>query len=141
MRKVKCPYCEQPAKLVTGDTIYPHRPDLRWKLFWLCRPCDAYVGCHLSGDGTSPFGTMANAELRAARIKAHAAFDPIWKEEYMPRRKAYSWLADQLGIHPKHCHISWFDLETCQRVPAICDRFTQSSSSFKLTLAFLKQTL
>ena len=28
---ITCPYCQQPAALVAGDVIYPHRPDLAGK--------------------------------------------------------------------------------------------------------------
>ena len=41
---LKCPYCGKDAALVTGDKIYPHRPDLYDRNFWLCTACDAYVG-------------------------------------------------------------------------------------------------
>lgn len=75
---VICSYCNKPAELVTGKEIYPHRPDLYPKKFWRCRPCTAYVGCHKPnagyGDGTRPLGRLANAELRAAKSAAHAAF-------------------------------------------------------------------
>jgi hypothetical protein len=85
-----CPYCEQPAGLVDGTRVYPHRPDLGHKRFWLCGPCDAYVGCHAEGawawvdgrrttsDGTWPLGRLADAELRRAKSAAHRAVDPLW---------------------------------------------------------------
>lgn len=38
---VICDYCDKPAELVTGAEVYPHRPDLHHKKFWLCKPCDA----------------------------------------------------------------------------------------------------
>ena len=73
---IKCPYCEKVPELVTGDKVYPHRKDLYSKWFWRCEPCNAYVGCH---PGTkNPLGTLANQELRAWRLQAHHAFDPIW---------------------------------------------------------------
>ena len=43
---VKCPYCDREPLLVKGDVIYPKRQDLVNNLYWLCKPCDAYVGCH-----------------------------------------------------------------------------------------------
>lgn len=46
MSELTCPYCGKPAQLVGGDVIYPHREDLHEKKFWLCTPCNAYVGCH-----------------------------------------------------------------------------------------------
>jgi len=64
---MKCDYCQQQAKLVTGDIIYPHRPDLYSKKIWHCEPCRAWVGTH---KGTvKPLGRLANAELRSHHAK------------------------------------------------------------------------
>ena len=116
MRKVNCPYCKKDAELVNGERIYPHRPDLFAKMFWLCEPCNAYVGTHSNSDNNKPLGRLANADLRRAKTAAHAAFDPLWKEGYMSRTKAYAWLARRLHIHIQKCHIGMFDLDTCYRV-------------------------
>ena len=48
---VTCPYCSRRAMLVTGQVIYPHRPDLHDLNFWLCDHCKAYVGTHKAGLG------------------------------------------------------------------------------------------
>lgn len=118
MYKLNCPYCNAPAKLVSGKEIYPHRADLFKKSFYQCEPCDAYVGCH---PGTiKPLGRLANAELRKAKSAAHAAFDPIWKNSVMPRSNAYQWLAHKLGIEKHKCHIGMFDVETCKKTIVIC---------------------
>ncbi len=116
-----CEYCGQLAKLVTGNTIYPHRMELSKLNFWLCETCDAYVGCHKPNAkyniiGTEPLGRMANAELRAARTNAHEAFDPMWKSKKMTRTKAYSILAKFLKIKDVDCHIGNFDVEQCNRI-------------------------
>lgn len=120
---VTCAYCNKPAELVGGEEIYPHRPDLYQKKFWRCRPCKAYVGCHKPdvgyGDGTRPLGRLANAELRAAKSAAHAAFDPVWQEGVVKRGSAYAWLAEKLGIQAKQCHIGEFDVDQCKRVVQI----------------------
>lgn len=111
---VNCPYCSAPARLTDGAEMYPHRPDLSDKKFYKCDPCGAYVGCHR---GTvTPLGTLANAETRQARGRAHAVFDPIWKGGHMKRHKAYAWLSEQLGIEKDKCHIAMFDVDTCRRV-------------------------
>lgn len=119
-----CPYCKSSAELVTGAAIYPHRPDLSGLNFWRCKPCRAHVGCHQSdnnyGDGTRPLGRLANAELRAAKQAAHAAFDPLWKSQTMRRRSAYRWLAGQLGIPINCTHIAEFDLALCRQVVRVC---------------------
>lgn len=123
---IKCPYCGGDAHMVGGDVIYPHRPDLFEKKFWHCAPCNAYVGCHahnpkLSFTGNEPLGRLANAELRAAKSAAHAAFDPIWQDGHLASRKtAYAWLADKLNIHVDDCHIGEFDVEQCKLVEKIC---------------------
>ena len=114
----KCDYCGNDAKLVTGDIIYPHRQDLHAKHFWNCTPCKAFVGCHPNTD--KPLGRLANAELRRAKMAAHAAFDPRWREGQIKRASAYKWLAESLGIARKDCHIGMFDVDMCKRVVDVC---------------------
>lgn len=121
---MKCDYCSEPAEQVRGSVIYPHRRDLARKWFWRCIPCGAYVGCH-QGSGR-PLGRLANKQLRSAKQSAHAAFDPIWKSGRMKRGKAYSWLAKQLGIPKKHCHIGMFDVDMCSRVVEVCGKATEA---------------
>lgn len=117
---VSCPYCGKKAKLVDGNVIYPHRKDLADLKFYQCAPCDAYVGCHKMSNHTwtnrKPLGRLANAELRAAKSKAHEAFDPIWHEGFMNRGEAYAWLAEQLNIPKSQCHIGMMDVDDCMRV-------------------------
>lgn len=109
-----CPYCGERAVLVFGTKIYRHREDLHDKNFWLCVPCGAYVGCH--PNTTRPLGRLANAELRAAKMAAHAAFDPAWKSGRLSRREAYRSLAKRLGLPESKCHIGMFDVEMCRKV-------------------------
>lgn len=106
-----CPYCFGPSERVTGKRIYPHRRDLHHKTFYLCEPCGAWVGCHPGGD--KALGRLANAELRAAKQRVHAAFDPMWQGGHMGRSQAYTWLAERLGIPKTDCHIGMFTLEQC----------------------------
>lgn len=112
--KIKCHYCQGDAKFVGGQDIYPHRPDLWGKKFYLCKPCDAYVGCH--PNSVNPLGILANAKLRAMKSSAHAAFDPMWRNGDMTRSAAYSWLASTLEIEKDQCHIGMFNEFTCMRV-------------------------
>lgn len=113
----KCPYCHKPSQLVPGNKVY--RSDkFTGKLFYICHPCQAWVGCHPGTD--KPLGRLADKQLRDAKMKAHAAFDPIWRENKMKRSTAYAWLAEQLGIDVTKCHIGMFDLEQCERVVEVC---------------------
>ena len=119
--------------LAQGQIIYPNRPDLwahesgaqRW--WWLCSACWAYCGTHA---GTlKPLGRPAGKETRRAREAAHAAFDPLWQKrqrlsglsKHHARGKGYKWLAEQLGIDRKLCHIGEMDAATARRVVAICN--------------------
>lgn len=118
---VICSYCGQPARLVSGLIIYPHREDLKQKKFWQCQPCDAYVGCHAPnigyGDGTRPLGRLADASLRSAKQKAHEVFDRLWmrqKNRGAARKRAYAELAKRMGIKVEDCHIGMFDVEQCK---------------------------
>lgn len=118
-----CPYCKQPSVFMpTSDDLYQRD----WGPVWYCDPCYAWVGCHKGTD--RPLGRLANAELREAKKMAHAAFDPLWKRRMEisglsqghARGKGYKWLAEQLGIEPKDCHIGMMDVATCVRVVDIC---------------------
>lgn len=117
-----CPYCGKNAKLVKGDIVYPHRQDLYYKNFWLCAPCDAYVGTHdksakYKHSGIEPLCRLANKTLRKLKSEAHLAFDVLWKSGSsfdsfggpFTRTNAYRWLAKQMNISIDACHIGYFD--------------------------------
>lgn len=94
---MKCDYCLNEAELVSGYSIYPHRPDLYHKNFYQCKPCDAWVGCH--PNTTNPLGRLAD-----------------------------SWLAKELDIPVKFCHVGMFDIETCQKALNILAKKSQPPS-------------
>lgn len=100
---------------MSGKEIYPHRKDLYKLQFWQCAPCDAYVGCHKKSNA-KPFGRLANVKLRKLKLEAHQCFDPSWQSGIKTRQQAYAWLAEELDIPKKHCHIGMFDEQTCERV-------------------------
>lgn len=54
--------------------------------------------------------------VRAARHKAHRAFDKTWMKRGWDRNVAYVWLARQLGIPVEQCHFGMFTLETLERI-------------------------
>lgn len=108
-----CPYCKSAAVLTDGAEVYPNRPRLVQTRLWICRACDAYVGCH---DGTiNPLGTLANKALRVSRMRVHELFDPIWMSKKMKRGQAYGEMAAKLGIDRRRCHIGMFDEAMCKR--------------------------
>lgn len=116
---VICQYCNQPAKLVGGDYIYPHRTDLFDKKFWQCANGheESYVGCH--PNTSTPLGCLANAELRQAKKETHKVFDPIWREKFASRGAAYRWLASAMKIRVKDCHMGMFTVEQCKQAALI----------------------
>ncbi len=120
--KVICPYCGEPATLVNGNKVYPHRIDLFEKNFWFCEKDQAWVGCHKPaaegglGDGTAPLGRLADAALRRAKSAAHVAFDPLWKTKIMTRRAAYQWMQREMGLDSVQGHIGMMDEEQCYKL-------------------------
>lgn len=112
-----CPIHHTPGELVTTEAFYGR--DYNGKRLWRCpvEGCDVRVGAH--PDGT-PLGTMATAEMRQARIKAHAAFDGWWKSQGMKRGAAYRELSTRLGVNGHGgAHISQMTVEECARVVAL----------------------
>lgn len=97
--------------------------------------CKGTIGSHPDG---SPVGVPGTEADKAARILAHDAIDPIWRNcmsEYrepgklsngallkIARRRVYSWLAYKLGgLTEDECHIGNFDAEQCEAVIRICE--------------------
>lgn len=111
--KVQCPYCLQRAKLTTSKEVYPNHGNHYPGFFYLCSPCDAYVGCH---PGTSrPLGSPANYRLRQLRSQAHRVFDEIWRgRRGYSRGKAYRWLAKQFDV--EDIHIGESNEDQCLRI-------------------------
>jgi hypothetical protein len=129
-----CRYCQKPVVLLKhGASGYPYARN--WGPVWACLPCDAWVGCH---PGTEKaLGGVANAELRAAKQAAHAAFDPLWRKKILrdkcskskARRAGYRWLSEQLGIPYEQTHIGYFDVDQCRRVVEVCTELKRTSST------------
>jgi hypothetical protein len=120
LNTVRCQYC--------GGFASINRTHFGWR--WECTPCDARVGCHK--DTQDPKGSLANAALRAARIAAHQAFDPLWQKKLrldptmsksQARTRAYQWLARMLQVPVAECHIAHFSIPQCMRVVEVCAPF------------------
>ena len=109
-----CPYCGPPTKLVEDTEIYGKSYGTKC---YVCRPCNAWVGCH-KGTNQS-LGRIANKELRELKHQAHEAFDPIWKEGFLPRTEAYRILSLAFELPIEHTHIGMFDEELCRKVIAL----------------------
>lgn len=137
-----CPYCGKLAVfLPSSEQLYRGHD---FGPVWICWTDDAWVGCHASSN--LPKGSLANLPLRRARMNVHDIFDPIWlnaREAYpgvsgglgrlrgIARTRAYQWLAEQLGIPARDCHIGMFDLVTCRRAIEVLERERPSPVSIR----------
>lgn len=108
--KVICPYCGKPAEYVDSEEIYGES----YGMIYLCRDCDAYVGCRKGSK--RPLGELADATTRMWRHRAHSCFDWLWRKRYFSRGGAYYWLAQQMGLDTKLTHIGMFNIEQCKKV-------------------------
>lgn len=112
-----CPYCNTASVFVESKRIYR------------CDPCDAQVGVHKHNN--KPLGSLANADLREARKKAHGHFDPLWRYKIkrdqisisQARKSAYRWLAKEMNLEVSTCHIGEFNLLQCQEVVNHCQPY------------------
>ncbi len=118
MKKTKgiiCPYCGGTAVLRDGKYVYGDRA--RGEKLYVCSnypECDAYVGVH---EGTNiPLGTLAKAELRNKRIRAHRLFDSIWKNNLMTKKEAYRWMEYFMGLGRDEGHIAYFSDYRCEEL-------------------------
>lgn len=102
-RPAVCPKHGTPLTRCGG----PHGPYLACSL----RPtCDVVV-THCEHDGRWRATTR---EIREARMAAHRAFDALWQRYGMNRRKAYRWLAGELGLRSSECHFKHFTVAACE---------------------------
>jgi len=57
-------------------------------------------------------------------MRAHDAFDQLWKSGLMSRKEAYVWLRTAMDPSKADCHIRRFDTEQCKQVIDVCDQET-----------------
>lgn len=120
-REMKCPYCNKEAQWVSNEAIYGFRVGRSYMIWW-CQPCDSRVGCH--NNTKKPLGTMANANLRVLRVKAHREFDKMWQHGesgIVSRKEAYKILTSgmaYLGMikDGEEAHIGQMNIDQCKAV-------------------------
>ena len=99
-RTLFCAGCSKDiqARLTDGREVYPHRPDLYARPYWVCDKCLNYVGTHhKTKKPTEPLGIIPTPQLRRARQHIHALLDPLWQQHGVERKWLYKWLSDDLG--------------------------------------------
>lgn len=82
---------EVECKIVSGKTIYPHRPDLHSFKFIRHSACGNYTGYY---QGEHP--TLPSKHIRQCRRKAHQALDSIWKDR-KKKAKYYAFMSDNFN--------------------------------------------
>lgn len=112
---IRCPYCGSTA--ILRDASYVYGDKSRGGQLYVCShypACDSYVGVH---PGTvTPKGTLADKKLRIKRIEAHRMFDQIWRQDILPRKEAYHWMADKFGLDYRFAHIGYFSDYMCDQL-------------------------
>jgi hypothetical protein len=101
---IYCCVCENEisAKLITGQTAYSHRSDLKDKRFWQCPGCFSFVGTHKYDKKHTPLGVIVSKEVKQFRIKIHAIIDPIWKSKKLSRKEVYTKMTHLLEVKEYH---------------------------------------
>lgn len=121
--EVMCPYCEGEAEWVENKAVYGRNYG-RSYMMWLCKPCDAYVGCH--NNTKKPLGTLANKETRKERKETHAVLDPFWlnaKDRRGTRTNLYRILSDHFG---REVHIGAANVQQCKEIRQFLQENEQS---------------
>jgi hypothetical protein len=112
-----CPYCHHETEVV--DEIEIYKKEYSGRKYFRCKlNSDHYVGCYRSSQLKS-LGRVADANLRALKMKCHELFDPIWnssENKAETRFMAYKHLADQFEIPQAYCHFGMMDEEWCTYV-------------------------
>ena len=103
---MKCNYCNNEAEWVENKVIYGRNYGDSY-MIWLCRPCDAYVGCHQNTK--NPLGRMSNKEERELKKEVKKAY--LAKFEQYGKRWYYKHLAEMLDIPMQEAHFGMFDKE------------------------------
>ena len=121
-----CPYCNCKSELIDSAEVYD---GVSYGLMYICRNCNAYVGCHKGSDKS--LGRLANEELRRYKHCAHLVFDMIWENHFMSRYNAYTWLSKKLQINREHTHIGMFDVDLCKQVIKLSSAYLIGKNSDK----------
>jgi ssDNA-binding Zn-finger/Zn-ribbon topoisomerase 1 len=126
---ILCPECGAPMKLrSTGKFTYRNGTRRR---FWGCTRYPDCKGMHGAHPDGRPVGIPANAETKRARIRAHAAFDEVWKSGAMDRRAAYRFMQDLMGMTADEAHIGRFTKEQCDTLVERIAEVRRSGEKYK----------
>jgi ssDNA-binding Zn-finger/Zn-ribbon topoisomerase 1 len=109
MTTLPCPECGAPLQL--KDSKYGKFYGCS---MWRTTGCKGSHSAHK--DTGAPMGLPARAAVKAARVRAHRAFDSLWTGGAMTRKAAYKWLQKAMKLSKRECHIAAFDEAQCEQV-------------------------
>jgi hypothetical protein len=87
---------------------------------WRLTGCKGSTSAHQKTG--APMGIPARAATKAARTRAHRAFDVLWTGGRMTRKKAYAWMQKIMNLSKRDAHIANFTLEQCEYLIAEVER-------------------
>src|SRR3990167_138547 len=110
---VACPECGAPMKL--RETAKFKWANGENRLFYGCSRFPACKGAHGAHPSGAPLGTPADATTKQARMRAHEAFDQLWKPmgARLTQDEAYLQMQSWMGLKSSEAHISKFNTEQC----------------------------
>jgi len=115
-----CPYCGNGAIWCENKVVYKKNHG-RSYMIWLCKPCDAYVGCH--NNTKEALGGLANKKLREIRQVCHEEFDAFWVRKRMTRTQGYRWMQRAMKLTPSQAHIGNFRISACKYLLRILRKY------------------
>lgn len=92
----------------------------KYGLFYGCSTWPECNSTHSAHQATGePMGIPADKETKAWRMKAHDAFDKLWKGKnklVASRRQAYMAMQEMMEMSAEDAHISRFNVEQCKKL-------------------------
>lgn len=112
-----CPYCGKETELVDGNDYYKQKG---FGMLYVCRPCNASVGIHMSGDKKGQAkGRLSNPSLRSLKRRAHLEFDRLW-ESKKERKEIYADFSSYMNLPEEYAHIGMLGEKSMPKVFDYC---------------------
>ncbi len=120
---VACPDCGAPMRL----------RESKHGLFYGCTRYPECKGTHGAHPNGAPLGIPADKHTKDMRIKAHDAFDQLWKPLSAPYTRAEAYLVMQslMGMSSDEAHIGKFTASQCQE---LIDRLATHHTAKEITM-------
>lgn len=113
-KTLTCNYCNGECEWVSNKEVYGKKYG-KSHMIWLCRDCDAYVGCH--NNSKNPMGTLANRKLRQLRKDAKNLFiSKCLNGNRQYNYDRYCEIASLLNKKMSKTHFAMFNEEDCQKI-------------------------